>query len=560
MSTLPRRLDSNVAKSRGAVLPLDEAKRTFPVNRMLVLWCPDWPVVAAGAAAGLPAHLPAAVFVANRVVACSATARSAGVRRGMRRREAQSRCPEIEVFPDDPDRDARFFEPVAAAVEELVVGVDVVRPGLVAVPVDGAAGYFGGERSFAELLVDHVSGSVGVECQIGIADGLFAATLAAHRSAIVARGKSAEFLDPLSITELDQPDSNRAELVDLLRRLGLGTLGSFAALPQRDVVSRFGSVGLLAHRLAGGGDERPPNRRKPPPELAVTREFEPALDRVDTAAFMAKTLSAQFHAGLAARGLACTRLGIYAVTERGEELHRVWRCAEPLTPEGIADRVRWQFEGWLRTAAGERPTAGVSMLRLTPEETVEGKSLQLGLWRGSDSGGEHTPESERAARALVHVQGLLGPSGVFTAVFDGGRGPAERVRLVPWGDRRAPTNGHDAPWPGRLPAPSPATVFENPIPVTVTDWNGEAVSGTGRYQITAAPWKVAVEGGSPRRVIDWAGPWPVLTRWWVSHDAGTQARLQVLLEGEAVEDPAVALLLLWQHGSRPEWTVEGRYD
>ncbi|HSP02782.1 MAG TPA: hypothetical protein VLR27_04730, partial [Acidimicrobiales bacterium] len=39
-------------------------------------------------AAGVEPDVPAAVFVANRVVACTAAARAAGVRRHMRRREA----------------------------------------------------------------------------------------------------------------------------------------------------------------------------------------------------------------------------------------------------------------------------------------------------------------------------------------------------------------------------------------------------------------------------------------------------------------------------------------
>ncbi|MFI6031895.1 Y-family DNA polymerase, partial [Amycolatopsis magusensis] len=201
---------------------------------MLVLWCPDWPMVAACAAEGLPQTQPAAVFSGNRVVACSALARADGVRRGMRRRDAQARCPELVVFGAEPERDARFFESVAAAVEEVVVGVEVVRPGIVAMPVTGAAGYFGGEQRLAELLVDQVA----VECQVGVADGLFAATLAAHRSALVDPGKTAEFLAPLDIRELDQPGSDRAELVDLLRRLGLRTLGAFAALTTREVLSR----------------------------------------------------------------------------------------------------------------------------------------------------------------------------------------------------------------------------------------------------------------------------------------------------------------------------------
>ncbi|EFD60127.1 predicted protein [Mycobacterium tuberculosis T92] len=46
---------------------------------MLAIWCMDWPAVAAAAAAGLSATAPVAVTLANRVIACSATARAAGV-------------------------------------------------------------------------------------------------------------------------------------------------------------------------------------------------------------------------------------------------------------------------------------------------------------------------------------------------------------------------------------------------------------------------------------------------------------------------------------------------
>ncbi|HEX9991714.1 MAG TPA: hypothetical protein VGB14_02175, partial [Acidimicrobiales bacterium] len=86
--------------------------------RTLVAWCPDWPVVAAGHGPGDPV----AVVHANRVVACSPAARSEGVRLGLRRREAQARCPQLIAVADDPGRDARAFEPVVAAVEEVAVG------------------------------------------------------------------------------------------------------------------------------------------------------------------------------------------------------------------------------------------------------------------------------------------------------------------------------------------------------------------------------------------------------------------------------------------------------
>ncbi|GAA1947454.1 DNA polymerase Y family protein [Amycolatopsis minnesotensis] len=529
-----------------------------PPPRMLVLWCPDWPAVAGAAAAGVPANRPAAVLLGNRVVACSAVARASGVRRGMRRREAQSTCPELAVFAADEARDARLFETVAMAVEELVVGVEVVRPGIVAVPVRGAAGYFGGEDALAELLVDHVSGNAGVECQIGVADGLFAATLAAHRSMFVRRGEAGEFLAPLAITELDQPGAERGELVDLVKRLGLRTLGAFAALAERDVVSRFGAGGLLAHRLANGRAERPPDRRRPPPELTAEKTFDPALDRVDAAAFMAKSLASGFHAGLAAHGLACTMLGIYATTESGEELARVWRCAEPLTPEGIADRVRWQFDGWLRAVPGARPTAGVSRLRLVPEETVEGASLQQGLWQGGEGGegGEDGVAAERASRAMVRVQGLLGPESVFTAVLDGGAGPGERVRLVPWGDQRAERDPPGAAWPRRLPKPAPATVLAEPMPVRVLGPAGDELGFTARRELTGRPCAVSVDRAPTRAVLDWAGPWPVDSRWWTAVERPEHVRLQVLLAGAG----AAALLLRGTGRESLKWTVEGIYD
>ncbi|WP_406688714.1 DNA polymerase Y family protein [Saccharopolyspora sp. ID03-671] len=549
--------------------------------RRIVVWCPDWPVVAAARAAELAPLVPAAVFAANRVVACSATAREGGVRRGMRRREAQGRCPELVVCEHDPARDVRLFEPVVVAVEELVPGVEVVRPGLVAVPARGPARYFGGEEAVAEKLVDHIDAQAGVECRIGVADGLFAAILAARHARHVEPGGSRGFLAPLPIEEVEQladrlgpkQVAQQPELVDLLRRLGIRTLGEFAALGPADVATRFGQAALLAHRSAGGQEERPVKRRRPPPELIVTEELDPPVDRVDRAAFVAKALADDLHAKLGDLGLACTRLGISARTENGEELHRVWRCAEPLTPAATADRVRWQLDGWLNGRTG-RPTAGLGELSLSPEEVVGAGGLQLDLL--SSATGEATA---RAGRAFARVQGMLGPEAVLTGVLGGGRDPRDQVRFVPWGDERRATLPAEPPWPGRIPAPSPTVVPGEPWPARVLDASGEPVWITDRTGLSAAPDRVEVAGGKSRAVVGWAGPWPVTERWWVELLATgsgrtapesqvpprAQVRLQVVL---APESPAgsgdagsgdadeIALLLVHERG---DWWVQGAY-
>ncbi|MFD5824332.1 DNA polymerase Y family protein [Lentzea sp. NPDC060358] len=497
-------------------------------TRLLAVWCPDWPVVAACTATGTSQHVPVAVVDGNEVVSTSAVARAEGVRNAMRRRIAESTCPELVTFEHDPQRDARCFEPVAEAVEELAPGIEVVHAGLVAVPARGPVGYFGSADRAAERIVDHIATRTGAEAQVGVADSLFAATKAAHRNVIVPPGRTAEFLRPLGVHELAAP-----ELVDLLRRLGLKTLGAFADVPENAVTSRFGGPAMRQHRLARGLPERPLDKRRPAPELAVQETFDDPISRIDAAAFAAKLLSERLHENLAARSLACTRLGIHALTENGEELHRVWRAAEPLTPRGIADRVRWQLDGWLTR---ERLTSGIRTLTLDPVEVVDGTALQLGLWGHDD---------ERAVRALLHVQGLLGPDGVLTPVIDGGRGPREQVKLVPWGDERTPGRNPDHPWPGRLTR-APATLADDPA--GLEDASGGDIGVTGRLELTARPKSLTVNG-KRREISAWAGPWPVDERWWAP-DPHRAARIQVQADDQA-------FLLIRRDG---KWFLEGVYD
>jgi len=515
-------------------------------ERTLVVWCPDWPIVAAG----VGADVPAAVVFANRVVACSAGARAAGVRRGLRRREAQGRCSDLVVLEQDLGRDARAFEPVVATVEAFAPQVEIVRPGVCAVGTRGPSRYFGGDEALADRVGEAVGG-----CLVGVADGVFAATLAARAAArspggqredgggrlVVPPGGSPAFVAPFPVATLERP-----ELVDLLVRLGVRTLGQFAALPAPDVLGRFGEDGALAHRLARGLDERPLAGRVPPPDLVVQAELDPPALRVDTAAFVAKSLADQLHQRLARDGLACTRIGIEAETEHGERLSRLWRGDSALTPPTIAQRVRWQLDGWLAGQAGEeQPTAGVSLLRLVPYQVVPDDGRQLGFWGGT------AEAAERAGRALARVQGLLGPEAVVTAVPSGGRSPAEQVTLVPWGDPREPARLPDAPWPGRLPSPAPATMNGEPLPAEVVDEEGAPVVVTGRCLATAAPTRLSVAGGRWDEVVGWAGPWPLDERWWDEAAHRRRARFQVV-----TADGSAWLLAL--EGGR--WWVEAAYD
>lgn len=542
-------------------------------TRTTVLWVPDWPVAAATEAAQVPLHLPAAVHDARRLTAVSALARAQGVRRGMRRRQAQGCCPELVLIPVDEGRDVRFFEPVAAAAETVVAGVEVVRAGLLLLPADGASRYHGSEEVLSERLVTAVAEQTGHEAHVGTADGLLASILAARTGSVVGPGASREFLAPRGIEDLahaavqDGGAQDVAELVDLLGRLGLRTLGDLAGLPAGDVHARFGRLGAWAQMLARGEDARPPALRRPETDLEVSCALDPPVERVDTATFVGRRLAEELHALLLEHSAMCGRLQITARTDAGEELVRTWRTdlggLGGLTAARITDRIRWQLEGWLTAGAlaqGPRTRGGrggadrevpvraaLVHLVIAAQEVAPAGAEQGRLW-GGPSGGDR-----RAHRALDRVQGLIGGGGVLTAALQGGRDVRDQVYLRPWGEQAPPHRPVDRPWPGRLPPPAPATVLRDPEPVDLLDAAGVPVGLDARFALSAPPATLARRGpggGRGRGVIGWAGPWPLAERWWTD-EPRYRTHLQVALEDGSA--------LLLAHTAET-WTCEAVYD
>jgi len=158
--------------------------------------------------------------------------------------------------------------------------------------------------------------------------------------------------------------------------------------------------------------------------------------------------------------------------------------------------------------------------------------------------------TDRVARAAVRVQAMLGHDAVTRPVPAGGRSPDEQVTLVPYGDgsdRMLPAE----PWPGRIPPPSPATVYASPLPARIADGSGAAVAVSGRGLVSAPPARMSADGAPWLAVTAWAGPWPVTERWWHPGAARRRARFQLVTEDGA------AWLVAVQEGS---WLIEARYD
>jgi len=280
-------------------------------------------------------------------------------------------------------------------------------------------------------------------------------------------------------------------------------------------------------------------------EMLESIELDPPATRVDEAAFAAKMLADRMLARLDALGLCCARVVVEAETEHGERLTRCWRHEGALTPSALVARVRWQLDAWLLT---DTVTAGLTRLTLAPDDLGPASGRQLGFWGGDPAA------ADRAGRALARVQGMLGPDAVATAVPAGGRTPGEQVRWVPWGEARddAPTaSTASPPWPGAVPGPAPARVFDPPVPADLVDADGAPVTVSGRGEPSASPaglWCAALPGGGGA-LVGWSGPWAHDLRWW--DHRRRRALWQVVVEG------GVACLVVLERGHA---AVEAVYD
>ena len=144
---------------------------------------------------------------------------------------------------------------------------------------------------------------------------------------------------------------------------------------------------------------------------------------------------------------------------------------------------------------GAALTSGVARVRISPDAVDAVGAHERGLWGTGPDEGVHS--------GLSRVQSMVGHTGVLTATSSGGRMPAERQVVIPWGDRPIVARDPGHPWPGALPPPAPATVYELRRQIAVHDARGRAVTVDDRGRLSAPPAAMVSQTGSRRGLTAW---------------------------------------------------------
>ena len=550
-------------------------------DRTLVLTVPDWPAVAAAIEHDIAPGRPVAVLHAGKVIAANAPARAAGITAGNNKRAVGYRCPEAHVAVWDEEADTRHFSAGVGALEDLVARFTLLSPGTLAIPLDSLRHGYADEASAVETLVSALVDDTGWEFFPGIADTVFAAVLAAGQARRVEPGQTGDCLSAQPSTTLEYAGTEATALIDGFLQLGLRTLGDFARLEAKDVNARFGAFGRHLHDLASGRAGAPLADHVRGEQLDVELDLDAPTTRSDTLGFLARQLGADLLAKVRRQGLVCTQITIELDAAAGQSSSRTWRI-EDMQENAIADRLRWQAEGWLagaNTGAGASGPKQDSGSGQNPRTTQNSGTAQADP-QALDIVDEPAPDAEDfsedgiialrliaaelttpigATRSLFdentgqitytleRLQGLFGPDAVLVPGIQGGWDPAETNLWTPWQQAAAPERSPAAPWPGALHAPRPTTVEHSAVDVLAADGSPVEARPSG---LGAAPATIRFPTGQTETITDYSGSWPIESGWWDPSRTVYRTRLQV------VTDAGRALLLSQEHG---QWYLTGRY-
>ncbi len=473
---------------------------------------------------------------AAHIVAATRRARKGGIRRGMTLPQARALMPKLCARARDGECERAAQESLLEAAEGLSPRVEDAGEGIAYLDLAGLERHFPGpspEESLGHALAAAAE-RAGLPARVGIASSKLAARVAAESPAsptIVAPGEEAGFLAPLPLARL----APEAEVVEMLGRWGIRSIGDLARLPRNEVASRLGPAGQRLHERARGLDSRPLVPRLRPPSFDEGMELDWPLVALEPFLFVGRAALERLCRRLEARGLGCARLEMALRLEPdGHHLASIQLPAPSRDVKTLLTLVRLDLEK-------RPPQAPVVGFRFAahPDRPREAQRSLFGPTALSP---------DRLATTLARLFALLGPEGIGSpAAVDGHR--PERSALAPYAPpRQAKVKPEPRPGRGLLAV----RVLRPPVRL-------EVIAGR-RPEAPGRPLEVrpaVEEAGEKRpriagRVRVASGPWSLEEGWWTD-DRADREYWDLELAGGGV-------YRVYRDRASAEWFADGVYD
>lgn len=369
---------------------------------------------------------------------CSPSAVALGVRPGMRLAEALSHDHRLCLVQPDEATAHRIWEECVQRLEGIGLEVEAPRPGEAYFETRPLRGLLGGPqdvlRSVARLLPrpsTRLAVGPGRFCAWVAASPLRAAGSDGGRKVLVGRADGQRFLAPFPVSALAGRIHSTldgalapAEIQDLpneLERLGVSTLGEFAALPARSVSERFGHWGMQAWQMARGLSSRLVAREPTEPIAAEMELPETAASGEQLAAALDRLIAALMAHPLR-KGRRFRSLALCANYFSGAGIRR--RVALR-TPTASAERLGIVLRPYLDLLAEPTRKLALEVEELATEHI--GEEGQLSFASPDEERARKLAEAVRQTRAAAGVESVLR----VLEVDPESRIPERRAVLVP---------------------------------------------------------------------------------------------------------------------------------
>src|SRR5438876_4210116 len=323
---------------------------------------------------------------------------------------------------------------------------------------------------------------------------------------------------PTPNTQRPGADKSVQEIITILHKWGIHTLGQFAALDKEQLGARLGPAAIRMWERANGAYNRVLKLVRPPESFEESFEFENEIETAEPLLFMLRRFLEHLAVRLSAIYLVAKELTLRITFAGKHNYERVFKIPQPTNDVDLLFRM---LHTHLENFKSEHPIIAVAL----SAQPIKPAREQFGLFETT------LRNPSQLSETLARLIALLGANRVGTPVLEETHRP-DAFRMEPF------------TWHG-LPA-HPIDKMSMPRPAL------------RRFQ-PAAPASVLLDGDTPAhvrgvdscgKVVRQHGPYLSSGNWW-DEKWWTRAEWDLQLEDES---------LIRCHESEGTWNIDGIYD
>ncbi len=343
------------------------------------------------------------------------------------------------------------------------------------------------------------------------------------------------------------------EILGILHKWGIHTLGQFAALDKEELRARLGPEAARLWERANGHSTRLLQFVQPPESFEESFEFENEIETAEPLFFMLRRFLEQLALRLSSIYLVSKELTLRIAFTDKQIYERVFKIPEPTNDVDLLFRM---LQTHLENFKANHPIVAVALIA----QPIRPASRQFGLFETS------LRNPHRLYETLARLSALLGADRVGTPVLEETHRPdAFRIEPFMW-NLSANANGTDGPYPPLSPPRSFTLTGASRPSLPAGEREKRTSCGTAvregaalRRFRSAAPASVFISENIPAflqsakvngNIANQRGPYSLSGNWW---DEKSWARAEWDLQ---LEDGEV----IRAHESDGTWKVDGIYD